>query len=81
MAQWNERESTTNGGTHPEANGSAALLEDPQAQLTELIENARSEMERYVSTAADFIRARPVACVVGAVAVGFLVGKLASRNK
>jgi ElaB/YqjD/DUF883 family membrane-anchored ribosome-binding protein len=54
--------------------------EDQRAQLEEAMENARAELDRYVSMASDFIRERPVACIAGAVAVGFLVGKLASRR-
>ncbi len=41
---------------------------------------ARVEMDRYVSVAADFIRQRPVVCIAGAVTIGYLIGKLASRR-
>lgn len=75
MAPWDDRQREGN----PEANG--ALPPPPEAaQLQEVMEKARDEVERYVETAADFIRERPVMCVAGALAIGFLVGKIASRR-
>ncbi len=64
------------------ARGNGSLLEEERsgAQLQQALENAREEVERYVETAADFIRERPVLCVAGAVAIGFAIGKLASRR-
>ena len=77
MAQWDEQTKPTAYG----AEGNGALMPDENsAQLQELVENARAEIDRYVNTAADFIRERPVACVAGALALGFIVGKLASRK-
>jgi ElaB/YqjD/DUF883 family membrane-anchored ribosome-binding protein len=78
MAQWDEQNRSMPHTA--QANGSALNTDEGQVQVQELIENARVEVERYVNTAADFIRERPVACVAGALAVGFLVGKLASRK-
>ncbi len=76
MGQWDEPSASArtsgNGSLNPEAEG--------QAQIQQALENARREIEGYVETAADFIRERPVVCVAGAVAVGYLIGKLASRR-
>jgi ElaB/YqjD/DUF883 family membrane-anchored ribosome-binding protein len=80
MAQWDDQAKSTTYSGHTNGNGSALTPEEGQVQIQELIENARAEVDRYVSTAADFIRERPVACVAGALAVGFLVGKFASRK-
>lgn len=76
MAQWEERNNTGNG----HASTKEMSTDDMQMQMQEAFENARAEIDRYVSTAADFVRSRPVVCVAGAVAIGFLVGKLASRK-
>jgi ElaB/YqjD/DUF883 family membrane-anchored ribosome-binding protein len=84
MGQWDERNDANGTVYNPTGNGHAKgdtlSADDTQAQLQEAFENARAEIDRYVSTAADFIRSRPVACVAGAVAIGFLVGKIASRK-
>ncbi len=82
MAQWDEREPgdsglNGDGGARPEP---GAVAQDRQAQLEHAIENARAELDHYVEAAAQFIRDRPVACLAGALALGYLVGKLASRR-
>lgn len=66
-------------------NGSAPDEEQAMAQarieeLQERIERAREELDHYVERAADFIRERPVAAVAGAVALGWLIGRIASRR-
>ena len=53
---------------------------DVEEQLDARLEEAWSEVDRYVDAAADFIRQRPVASLAAALAAGFLVGKLASRR-
>jgi ElaB/YqjD/DUF883 family membrane-anchored ribosome-binding protein len=81
MGQWDERSNTgygMNGNGH--ADTGTLSTDETQEQLQEAFENARAEIDRYVSTAADFVRSRPVVCIAGAVAIGFLVGKLASRK-
>jgi ElaB/YqjD/DUF883 family membrane-anchored ribosome-binding protein len=82
MAQWDEQNSTASTNSQKPGNGHAGALagEDAQAQMQQAFDNARAEVDRYVSTAADFIRERPVMCVAGAIAIGFLVGKIASRK-
>jgi ElaB/YqjD/DUF883 family membrane-anchored ribosome-binding protein len=79
MAQWDE-EHAGETGQRQRGNGHLTAEVDAQAQIQEALENARAELDRYLSTAADFIRERPVVCVAGAVAVGYLIGKLASRR-
>jgi ElaB/YqjD/DUF883 family membrane-anchored ribosome-binding protein len=79
MGQWDE-EHPGESGQRQKGNGHLTAEVDAQAQIQEAIENARAELDHYVSTAADFIRQRPVACVAGAVAIGFIVGKIASRR-
>lgn len=79
MAQWDE-EHAAESGQRSKGNGHLTAEVDAQAQIQEALENARAELDRYVNTAADFIRERPVACVAGAVAIGFLIGKIASRR-
>lgn len=85
MAQWDERNQTGEGSSpmggngHANAEGGLASQFDQQ-HIQEAIENAREQIDQYVETAADFIRERPVLCLAGAAAIGFLVGKLASRR-
>ena len=50
-------------------------LEDAQ----QVMEQTRAAVDQAVETASDFIRERPVVCLAGAVALGYLIGKLASR--
>lgn len=75
MGQWNGDEPNAAGDG---AEGTAA--EEERQELDQVLANARAELDRYVSVAADFVRERPMACLAGAVAVGYLVGKLASRR-
>jgi ElaB/YqjD/DUF883 family membrane-anchored ribosome-binding protein len=44
------------------------------------VDTAQAGLERALETATNFIRDRPVAALVGAVALGWVVGKLASRR-
>lgn len=90
MGQWDERSGTGAKGSNPggaAGNGHATIgdgptgeIDDRREQLEAAIERARIEMERYTNVASDFIRERPVASIVGALAVGWLIGKLASRR-
>jgi ElaB/YqjD/DUF883 family membrane-anchored ribosome-binding protein len=50
-------------------------VEDAQ----QMIEQSREAVEQAMETAAGFIRERPIVCLAGAVAIGYLVGKLVSR--
>jgi ElaB/YqjD/DUF883 family membrane-anchored ribosome-binding protein len=45
----------------------------------QMIDQSRVAVEKAMETAADFIRERPIVCLAGAVAIGYLIGKLVSR--
>ena len=45
----------------------------------QMIEQSRAAVEQAMDTAATFIRERPIVCLAGALAIGYLVGKLVSR--
>lgn len=81
MAQWDERAGTPGTGLpRTNGNGHGIGATDPQAQIQQAMEEARAQLDVYVEQAAGFIRQRPVVCLAGALAVGYLVGKLASRR-
>jgi ElaB/YqjD/DUF883 family membrane-anchored ribosome-binding protein len=44
-----------------------------------MIDQGREAIDHALETAAEFIRERPLACLAGALAVGYLIGKIASR--
>jgi hypothetical protein len=66
------------GGNGP---GTAAKIlsnfnpEDAQ----QMLEQGREALDQALSTAAEFIRERPIVCLAGALAFGYLIGKIASR--
>lgn len=49
------------------------------AQLPAAIALAEKRLAQLNEGALAFVRARPITCVVGALALGFLVGKIAAR--
>ena len=58
-------------------------LHDQQAWadgLSPQLEEARRNLVEVNRRVVDFIRANPGTCLLGAVALGFLVGRLASRR-
>jgi ElaB/YqjD/DUF883 family membrane-anchored ribosome-binding protein len=44
------------------------------------IENAKQRLSSMNDSATDYIKENPGKCLVGALAVGYLIGKLASRR-
>ena len=44
-----------------------------------ILEQTRAAVENAVETASDFIRERPLICLAGAVALGYVLGKIVSR--
>ena len=44
------------------------------------LDEARRNLEDLNTRAVSFIRANPGTCLLGAVALGFLVGRIASRR-
>jgi ElaB/YqjD/DUF883 family membrane-anchored ribosome-binding protein len=59
-------------------------LQDKARQLQEnmlpQLEEARRNLEDMNTRVVSFVRANPGTCLLGAVAVGFIVGRLASRR-
>jgi len=44
-----------------------------------MLEQGREAVDQALNTAAEFIRERPIACLAGALAIGYVIGKIASR--
>ena len=59
-------------------------LQDKARQLQEnmlpQLEDARRNLEEMNNRVVGFIRANPGTCLLGAVAVGFIIGRIASRR-
>jgi ElaB/YqjD/DUF883 family membrane-anchored ribosome-binding protein len=51
-----------------------------QERIVPQLEEARRNLVDLNTRTISFIRANPGTCLVGAVALGFLIGKLASRR-
>jgi ElaB/YqjD/DUF883 family membrane-anchored ribosome-binding protein len=51
-----------------------------QERIVPQIDEARRNLVDLNNRVVSFIRANPGTCLLGAVAVGFLVGKIASRR-
>jgi ElaB/YqjD/DUF883 family membrane-anchored ribosome-binding protein len=51
-----------------------------QERIVPQIEEARRNLVDLNTRVVGFIRANPGTCLIGAVAVGFLIGKIASRR-
>lgn len=51
-----------------------------QERIVPQLDEARRNLVDFNTRAISFIRANPGTCLLGAVAVGFLVGRLASRR-
>lgn len=62
----------------PEAT-STPLTGHEESELANRLEEARQNLVRLNDRALAFARERPVTCLVGALALGFVVGKIASR--
>ena len=50
-------------------------VEDAQ----QAVEQARAAVDHAIETASDFIRERPIVCLAGALALGYIIGKIVSR--
>jgi ElaB/YqjD/DUF883 family membrane-anchored ribosome-binding protein len=50
-------------------------VEDAQ----QVMEQTRAAMDQALKTASEFIRQRPIVCLAGALAFGYIVGKIVSR--
>jgi hypothetical protein len=51
-----------------------------QERIVPQIDEARRNLVDLNNRVVTFIRANPGTCLIGAVAVGFLIGKMASRR-
>jgi ElaB/YqjD/DUF883 family membrane-anchored ribosome-binding protein len=49
------------------------------ARVRPQVQQARQKLESLGETVTDYIKENPAKCLVGAIAVGFLVGKIARR--
>jgi ElaB/YqjD/DUF883 family membrane-anchored ribosome-binding protein len=48
-------------------------------EAEQVMEQTREAVDRALSAAAEFIRERPILCLAGALAIGYVVGKIVSR--
>jgi hypothetical protein len=45
----------------------------------QMLEQGREALDQALNTASEFIKERPIVCLAGALAFGYLLGKIASR--
>jgi len=45
----------------------------------QIVEQTKVAVDQAVEQVSDFIRERPIACLAGAVALGYVIGKIVSR--
>jgi len=45
----------------------------------QMLEQGREALDQALETASQFIKERPIVCLAGALAFGYLLGKIASR--
>jgi ElaB/YqjD/DUF883 family membrane-anchored ribosome-binding protein len=58
----------------------AGILGDISSQdAQQMVEQTKQAVDQAVEQVSDFIREKPIACLAGALALGYLVGKIASR--
>jgi hypothetical protein len=70
----------TEAGMKEGSNPVASALDDMGiADAQQVIDHTREMMGQALDQAADFIRERPLASLAGAVFLGYLFGKVASR--
>ena len=48
-------------------------------EAQQVMEQTRAAVDQAVETASDFIRERPILCLAGALAIGYVIGKIVSR--
>ena len=51
-----------------------------QEKLSPQLDEAKKNLSDFNTRVTSFIRERPGACLLGAVALGFIVGRIASRH-
>jgi ElaB/YqjD/DUF883 family membrane-anchored ribosome-binding protein len=45
----------------------------------QMMDQTREVVDQALSTAGEFIRERPIICLAGALAIGYVIGKIVSR--
>ncbi len=67
----------------PDAGGQGAMngiLNDINVEDAEqAMAQARAAVDQALETASEFVRERPIVCLVGALALGYVIGKIVSR--
>jgi ElaB/YqjD/DUF883 family membrane-anchored ribosome-binding protein len=56
------------------------VVEDRVREFEQTYDEARNQLQKYNEQAIHFIRENPGVCIIGAVAAGYLIGRLASRR-
>jgi ElaB/YqjD/DUF883 family membrane-anchored ribosome-binding protein len=54
-------------------------VSDASARLKPKMEEAKRQLSSWNETAIDYIKENPGRCLLGALALGFVVGKIAQR--
>jgi ElaB/YqjD/DUF883 family membrane-anchored ribosome-binding protein len=58
----------------------AGILGDVSSQdAQQIVEQTKQALDDAVEQVSDFIRERPIVCLAGALAFGYVIGKIASR--
>ena len=58
----------------------AGILGDVSSQdAQQIVEQTKQALDDAVGQVSDFIRERPIVCLAGALAFGYVIGKIASR--
>jgi len=58
----------------------AGILGDVSSQdAQQIVEQTKQALDGAVEQVSDFIRERPIVCLAGALAFGYVIGKIASR--
>ena len=58
----------------------AGILGDLNAQDAQRrVEQTKEALDQAMDQAAEFIRERPIVCLAGALALGYVIGKIVSR--
>jgi len=60
-------------------NGQGILDHLNVQEAQQVMEQTREAVDQAVSVASDFIRERPIVCLAGAIALGYVIGKIVSR--
>jgi ElaB/YqjD/DUF883 family membrane-anchored ribosome-binding protein len=55
-------------------------IEDSVHEIEQRYRDVRDQLQHANHQAVDFIRKHPATCIFGAVAVGYLVGRMASKR-